>query len=184
MAATERASRALYRPLVLVVDDGKQHVTLLRLALMQRGYAVVVVHTAEGARTMVRERPVDAVLVTLDLAAATEILRDFGETRPNVAIAFAAPGDDGAARALAAGFDIALARPIDFAVLARFSEQADGPIFVELGVAIRHLIWFASFEQRGGALNTVFSLAFEWRLVAYLAESSSARHSHRVFAGG
>ncbi|MDB5213652.1 MAG: hypothetical protein JWO86_1579 [Myxococcaceae bacterium] len=117
MAATERATRALYRPLVLVVDDGKQHVTLLRLALMQRGYAVVVVHTAEGARTMVRERPVDAVLVTLDLAAATEILRDFGETRPNVAIAFAAPGDDGAERALSAGFDIALARPIDFAEL-------------------------------------------------------------------
>ena len=117
MAATNRATRASYRPLVLVVDDGKQHVTLLRLALMQRGYAVVVVHSAQGARTMIAERAVDAVLVTLDLDAATEVLRDFGATRPQVAIAFAAPGEDGAARATSAGFDIALARPIDFAEL-------------------------------------------------------------------
>src|SRR4051812_3784525 len=100
------------RPLILVVDDGRQHVTLLRLALMQRGYAVIVVHSPEGARTMVREKPVDAVLVTLSLDAAAQVLRDFGEARPHVAIAFAPPGEDGAARALSSGFDIALARPI------------------------------------------------------------------------
>ena len=105
------------RPLVLVVDDGKLHVTLLRLALMQRGYAVIVVHSTEGARTMVREKSVDAVLVTLELSAAADIVRELGEARPQVAIAFAPPGEDGAARALAAGFDIALARPSDFAEL-------------------------------------------------------------------
>lgn len=105
------------RPLVLVVDDGRQHVTLLRLALMQRGFAVIVVHSAEGARTMIREKPVDAVLVTLELEAAAAVLRDFGEARPRVAIAFAPAGEGGAARALGAGFDIALARPIDFAEL-------------------------------------------------------------------
>jgi len=110
-----RASRP--RPLVLVVDDGKLHVTLLRLALMQRGYAVIVVHSPEGARTMAREKSVDAVLVTLELSAAADIVRELGEARPQVAIAFAPPGEDGAARALAAGFDIALARPIDFAEL-------------------------------------------------------------------
>jgi DNA-binding response OmpR family regulator len=108
------------RPLILVVDDGKQHVTLLRVALMERGYAVVVVHTTEGARTMVRERSVHAVLVTLPLDAAAEVLRDLGTSRPHVAIAAiagACAGDGGAERALAAGFDIALARPIDFAEL-------------------------------------------------------------------
>lgn len=110
------APRAL-RPLVLVVDDGKQHVTLLRLALMQRGYAVVVVHSAEGARTMVREKSVDAILITLELDAAAVVLRDLGEARPRVAIAFAPNGEDGATRAQSAGFDIALARPIDFAEL-------------------------------------------------------------------
>ncbi len=110
-----RAARS--RPLILVVDDGKLHVTLLRLALMQRGYAVIVVHTTEGARTMIREKPVDAVLVTLELSAAADVVRDFGAARPDVTIAFAPPGDDGADRALAAGFDIALARPIDFAEL-------------------------------------------------------------------
>ena len=103
--------------MVLVVDDGKLHVTLLRLALMQRGYAVIVVHSTEGARTMIREKSVDAVLVTLELSAAADIVRDFGEARPKIAIAFAPPGDDGAERALAAGFDIALVRPIDFAEL-------------------------------------------------------------------
>lgn len=111
------ARAAISRPLVLVVDDGKLHVTLLRLALMQRGYAVIVVHSTEGARTMIREKSVDAVLVTLELSAAADIVRDFGEARPQVAIAFAPPGADGAERALAAGFDIALARPIDFAEL-------------------------------------------------------------------
>ncbi|HSO32334.1 MAG TPA: hypothetical protein VLT33_07460 [Labilithrix sp.] len=111
------ARAASSRPLVLVVDDGKLHVTLLRLALMQRGYAVIVVHSTEGARTMIRERSVDAVLVTLELSAAADIVREFGEARPAIAIAFAPPGDDGAERALAAGFDIALARPIDFAEL-------------------------------------------------------------------
>ena len=111
------ASGTVRRPLVLVVDDGKLHVTLLRLALMQRGYAVIVVHSTEGARTMIREKSVDAVLVTLELSAAADIVRDFGEARPQIAIAFAPPGADGAERALAAGFDIALARPIDFAEL-------------------------------------------------------------------
>ena len=116
----QSAPQRAKRPLILVVDDGKHHVTLLRLALMQRGYAVVVVHTAEGARTMLRERPVDAVLVTLELDAAggaREVLHEFGESRPHVAIAFAPSGVDGAERALDAGFDIALARPIDFAEL-------------------------------------------------------------------
>ena len=116
-ARTSRAARA--RPLILVVDDGKLHVTLLRLALMQRGYSVVVVHSVEGARTMVREKPVDAVLVTMELSLAAEVVRDFGAARPDVAIAFAPPGEDGVQRALDAGFDIALMRPIDFAELDR-----------------------------------------------------------------
>ena len=118
MTARTPAHHALSaRPLILVVDDGKLHVTLLRLALMQRGYSVVVVHSVEGARTMVREKRVDAVLVTLELPLAAEVVRDFGAARPDVAIAFAPPGDDGVQRALAAGFDIALVRPIDFAEL-------------------------------------------------------------------
>lgn len=119
------ASRAnppgrMARPLIVVVDDpqdSKHHVTLLRLALMHRGYAVVVVHSAEGARTMLREKPVDAMLVTYELDAAARVLRELGESRPQIAIAFAPPGADGNERALTAGFDIALARPIDFGEL-------------------------------------------------------------------
>jgi|GEM_PF-4942075 len=107
--------RAAHRPLVLVVDDGRQHVTLLRLALMQRGYAVVVVHTPEGAQTMVRERAVDAVLVTVPPLAAADVLRAFGEARPAVAVAVTS--SDMAVEASAAGFDHVLTRPIDFAEL-------------------------------------------------------------------
>lgn len=87
---------------------------------MQRGYAVIVVHSAEGASTMIRERNVDAVLVALDLPAAAAVLRDLGEARPRVALAFAPPDEDGVSgldRTRAAGFDIALERPLDFADL-------------------------------------------------------------------
>ncbi|AKV04514.1 hypothetical protein AKJ09_11177 [Labilithrix luteola] len=105
------------RPLVLVIDDGKQHVMLLKLALMQRGYAVVVVHSVEGACTMLRERSVNALLVTTPLEAAAEALRAIGSARPSVAMATAPDGPDGQARVHAAGFDFALPRPIDFAEL-------------------------------------------------------------------
>ena len=85
------------RPLVLVLsnplDDGKLHVTLLRLALMQRGYAVIVVHSVEGARTMLRERAVDALLVTLELGVAADLVRDLGAARPSTTIAFAPTGE-------------------------------------------------------------------------------------------
>jgi len=43
--ANARRAGATRPPLVLVLDDVKQHVTLLRLALMQRGYAIVVAQT-------------------------------------------------------------------------------------------------------------------------------------------
>lgn len=109
------ASDLARRPLVLVVDDGRQHVTLLRLALMQRGFSVIVVHSEDGARTMVREKSIDAIVVTLPLAAGTELLRSLGESRPRVALAVADPTS--LASAQSAGFDLALPRPIDFAEL-------------------------------------------------------------------
>lgn len=99
------------RPILLVVDDGKHHVTLLRLALMQRGYAVIVVSSVEGARTMLRERSVDALLVSRD--DAKSVLASLGELRPRLAVALAT---DPEATSLE-GFDLALRRPIDFGEL-------------------------------------------------------------------
>jgi DNA-binding response OmpR family regulator len=99
------------RPILLVVDDGKHHVTLLRLALMQRGYAVIVVSTVDGAKTMLRERSVDALLVSRD--DAESVLASLGELRPRLAVALAT---DPEASSLG-GFDLALRRPIDFAEL-------------------------------------------------------------------
>lgn len=98
------------RPLVLVVDDGKLHVTLLRLALMQRGYAVIVVLSTDGAHTMLRERAVDALIVTTELSAASEFVRSLGASRPPITVAFGASAEE-------AGFDLALTLPIDFAEL-------------------------------------------------------------------
>lgn len=103
--------RGSSRPVVLVVDDGKQHITLLRLALMQRGYAVIVVHSAEGALSMTRSRSVDALIVTLD--SATSVLASLGDARPHVAIAIAKVADDPSL----APFDVVLTRPVDFADL-------------------------------------------------------------------
>lgn len=115
MTKASRASAWARRPLVLVVDDGRQHVTLLRLALMQRGFSVVVVLSEDGARTMLREKNVDAMVVTLPLEAGTALLRSLGESRPRVALAVTDP--TATARAQEAGFDLALARPIDFGEL-------------------------------------------------------------------
>lgn len=109
------ASDLAHRPLVLVVDDGRQHVTLLRLALMQRGFSVIVVHSEDGARTMLREKSIDAIVVTLPLAAGTELLRSLGESRPRVALAVTDSASLESAQG--AGFDLALPRPIDFAEL-------------------------------------------------------------------
>jgi DNA-binding response OmpR family regulator len=105
------------RPVVLVVDDGKHHVMLLRLALMQRGYAVIVVTTVEGAHTMVRERSVDALIATAPSAAAIEALGRFGEARPRVAIALATASTTDGEVATAAGFDLVIERPVDFGEL-------------------------------------------------------------------
>ena len=103
--------RGSTRPVVLVVDDGKQHVTLLRLALMQRGYAVIVVHSIEGAQSMTRSRSVDALIVTADVAAP--VPGALGESRPHVAIAISSTADDPSL----ASFDLVLPRPVDFAEL-------------------------------------------------------------------
>lgn len=110
-----RASRASVRPLVLVVDDGRQHVTLLRLALMQRGFSVVVVLSEDGARTMVREKSIDAMVVTLPLESGAALLRSLGTARPRVTLAVTDASSLSAAHD--AGFDLALPRPIDFAEL-------------------------------------------------------------------
>jgi DNA-binding response OmpR family regulator len=103
------------RPLVLVLEDGHQHVTLLRLALMQRGYAVAVARDGERARLVAEGQPVDALVVALPLDAAAAALRTIGEARPRVALVLT--DTDASDDARGAGFDAALARPIDFAEL-------------------------------------------------------------------
>jgi DNA-binding response OmpR family regulator len=124
-----KASRASVRPLVLVVDDGRQHVTLLRLALMQRGFSVIVVLSDEGARTMIREKSIDAMVVTLPLDTGAALLRSLGDRRPRVTLAVTDASSTAAAQD--AGFDLALPRPIDFAELdntlrERMSQRTSG----------------------------------------------------------
>ena len=94
------------RSVLLLVDDGKQHVTLLRLALMQRGYSVVVVNGAARAAEWVKERPVDALLLS---APSEADLAFFAEARPRVVVALGAGTGQ--------GVDAVLERPIDFAEL-------------------------------------------------------------------
>lgn len=107
------------RALVLVLDDGKQHVMLLRLALMQRGYAVVVVQSAEGAVTMMRERNVDALVLTGSLDVARAIFSDArtGGARPTVTVALVDQPEAETDRARGLGVDSVLRRPVDFGEL-------------------------------------------------------------------
>lgn len=107
------------RALVLVLDDGKQHVMLLRLALMQRGYAVVVVQSAQSAATMMRERNVDALVLTGAIDAARDVFSDprTGGVRPTVTIALVDEPETDAARAQELGIDTVLRRPVDFGEL-------------------------------------------------------------------
>jgi DNA-binding response OmpR family regulator len=103
------------RPLVLLVEDGHQHAMLLRLALMERGYAIIIVRTVDTAVAILRDRAkgVDALLVTLPPDAAARLREAISDVAPRVAIAL---GMDAEVARLA-GYALALPRPVDFGEL-------------------------------------------------------------------
>lgn len=108
---------------ILVVEDYEDASLAMRLALEDQGYRIL--EAADGARAVevaARERPdiilMDLQLPVLDGLAATERIRQNPELRETVIVAVTAHNEgDYRARALAAGCNAFVSKPIDFEFL-------------------------------------------------------------------
>jgi two-component system, cell cycle response regulator DivK len=108
---------------ILVVEDNEKNLKLVRDVLQFAGYEVVAASSAEQGIAMALERPPDLVLMDLQLPGmdGTEALRQLrGSPRtssvPVVAVTAFAMKED-RERALSAGFDGYLAKPISVQAL-------------------------------------------------------------------
>jgi two-component system cell cycle response regulator DivK len=108
---------------ILVVEDNEKNLKLVRDVLQFAGFEVVAASTAEQGVAMAIERPPDLVLMDLQLPGmdGTEALRRLRESPhtcrvPVVAVTAFAMKDD-RERALSAGFDGYLEKPISVQAL-------------------------------------------------------------------
>jgi two-component system, cell cycle response regulator DivK len=105
---------------VLVVEDYEDTSLAMRLALEDQGYRIIEASDGQRAVELAeRERPrvvlMDLELPVLDGLAAAERIRANPETKDAVIIAVTAHNDpDHRARALAAGCNAFVSKPIDF----------------------------------------------------------------------
>lgn len=105
---------------VLVVEDYEDTSLAMRLALEEQGYRIIEASNGEEAVTAaVRERPdiilMDINLPVIDGLEATRRIRSTPELRDTVIVAVTAHQDqDYRARALAAGCNAFVSKPIDF----------------------------------------------------------------------
>ncbi len=121
------------REKILIVDDNPTNLKLVRVLLSAEGYDVRTAMDAEEALAAVREfRPrlilMDIQLPGMDGLTLTRKLKADPQTRDSIVVAvtaYAMKGDE--ARALAAGCDGYIAKPIDTRTLpqtlARFLER-------------------------------------------------------------
>ena len=124
-----RKARTVSKKLILVVDDQELNVKLLRIILELRGYAVAAASDARQARESVRAARPDLVLMDVQLPETDglQLTREF-KTDPGLGLipiiavtSHAMMGDD--ERALAAGCDAYLSKPIDRAALIALIER-------------------------------------------------------------
>jgi CheY-like chemotaxis protein len=108
------------RPLVLVVDDNEDQLTMLDAVLETAGYEVVTAQSLAEARLVLGSRDVDALVSDLALGDGTalQLLRGLGDHRPRVAVVLSGyDGREDVERSLATGFDAHLAKPVPVEVL-------------------------------------------------------------------
>jgi two-component system, NtrC family, response regulator PilR len=108
------------RPLVLVVDDNEDQLTMLDAVLEMVGYEVVTAQSLAEARAVFDSRSVDALVSDLALGDGTalQLMHWLGAHRPRVAVVLSGyDGRDHVERSLAAGFDAHLAKPVPVEVL-------------------------------------------------------------------
>ena len=105
---------------ILVVEDYEDTSLAMRLALEDRGYRIIEASDGASAVELAgRERPeiilMDLSLPVMDGIAATERIRSNAEMSDTVIVAVTAHSDqDNRARALAAGCNAFVTKPIDF----------------------------------------------------------------------
>ncbi len=107
---------------VLVVDDDARVRRALALLLGRAGAVVDTVESAEAARVQIALQPPDVIVCDVTLQAEDgnrflQRLRAAGQTTPAIALTAYGTEDD-VKRALDAGFDVHLAKPVDFDRLA------------------------------------------------------------------
>lgn len=118
--------------IILVAEDGEDTRELMRLLLQLHGHEVFVAADGEEALTAATNRKPDIVLMDLNMPvmdgfAATRALRDHPATSkvPIVAVSAYLTDKSWCDRAIAAGCDDCVAKPVDFdaldRVLARFA---------------------------------------------------------------
>jgi DNA-binding response OmpR family regulator len=109
------------RPLVLVVDDDEDHVTMLEVGLEASGFEVLKAYSCAEARQLLATFGPDAIVADLTLGDGTSLdLLGSVARRPLVSVILSGyDGPDDVARTRAAGYDVHLAKPASFEVLAR-----------------------------------------------------------------
>jgi CheY-like chemotaxis protein len=110
---------------ILVVEDDRDTAESLRMLLAQYGYTVVVAHTSQQGIEAARRLEPQIVLCDIGLPdfdgyVVGSVLRQSGETRASRLIAVTGHGEQrDRLKALAAGFDEHLVKPVDPQVLLR-----------------------------------------------------------------
>lgn len=117
----ERRATALDRVRVLVVDDDRRVRDALALLLGRAGALVETAESAASARVQFAHRAPDALVCDVampeeDGYSFVRTIRDAGGKIPAIALTAHATIADGE-RALASGFDLHLAKPVDLELL-------------------------------------------------------------------
>src|SRR3954465_12765389 len=120
---TEEHGFTMRKKTILIVDDNQDAAESLAMVFQIKGHKVLTAYDAETGLEIAHRASPDVIIHDINLpqmngyTAATK-LREDGNCASAVLIAltgFARPGD--CQRALAAGFDFHMAKPLDFGLL-------------------------------------------------------------------
>lgn len=110
---------------VLVVDDHEDTVELLSFCLERAGHRVTAATTGANAIELARTTGFDAAVIDIEIpehdgyAIARAFAAGAAETRPLLVALSGRTGAEDATRAVEAGFDVYLTKPVDLERLVR-----------------------------------------------------------------